>query len=156
MPSISQSRELGMSKLESGEWAYVPKPAAPPAIPAPSTAYPAAPNQYLRSPLPPDMWQDPDAQRQFHIAAIPQTRIAPLPAGSDPTVGAQAASQAIQIVNTTPAKSSGGVTNVGLTAPSALFLTPVSGSPVTSAGVLALALVSTSPSFFFAGPPGTQ
>lgn len=95
-----------MTKLETGEWAYVPKPAAPPAIPAPSTAYPAAPNQYLRAPLPASMWEQPDGQRQFHASAIPQTRIAPLPANSDPIIGAQAASQAIQVVASTPATPS--------------------------------------------------
>lgn len=154
MPSISQSRELAMTKLQSGEWAYVPQPAAPPAIPAPSTAYPAAPNQYLRAPLPADMWEQPDGQRQFHASAIPQTRISPLSVGTDPIVGAQAASQAIQIVNSTPVRASG-VTSVGLTMPG-IFINPVSGSPVTSSGTLAVLLANESFNTVFAGPSSTQ
>jgi len=154
MGTISQSRELGMTKLESGEWAYVPKPAALPTLPPPPT-YPAAPNQYLRGPLPADMWQDPDAQRQFHAAAIPQTRLSPLPANADPISGAQAASQAIQIIQSTPAKSSSGVTSVGLTMPG-IFISPVSGSPVTSSGTLAVALANEPFNTVFAGPTSTQ
>ncbi len=155
MPSISESRSVGLQKLTSGDWAYVPADkAAPPAIPAPNTAYPAAPNQYLRSPLPPDMWQDPDAQRQFHSAAIPQYRLAPLPANTNPVAGAQAASQAIQIVQNTPATSTAsGVTSVGLTMPTALFVAPVTGSPITSAGTLAPVFANEPINTVFAGAP---
>lgn len=50
---------------------------------------------------------------------------------------------------------SGTVTSVGLTAPSALFVSPVSGSPVTTSGTLALALASQSQNLFFASPNGS-
>lgn len=47
---------------------------------------------------------------------------------------------------------SGTVTSVGLTAPSALFVSPVSGSPVTTSGTLALALATQNANRVFAGP----
>ena len=154
MGHLAESSARGQKLLESGQWKYVTEPTAPPAIPAPTNAYPAAPNQYLRAPLPADQWQDPDAQRQFHAPAIPQTRISPLPANTSPVAGAQAASQAIQLIQSTPAAASG-VTSVGLTAPNALFTTPVLGSPVTSAGTLALALANEPINTVFAGAPST-
>lgn len=47
---------------------------------------------------------------------------------------------------------SGTVTSVGLTAPSVLFVSPVSGSPVTTSGTLALALATQNANRVFAGP----
>ena len=156
MGQLAESSARVQKLLESGQWKYVTETPAPPAIPAPTNAYPAAPNQYLRSPLPPDMWQDPDAQRQFHSAAIPQYRLAPLPANTSPVAGAQAASQAIQIVQSTPASStSAGVTSVGLKLPTALFVAPVAGSPITSAGVLAPVFANEPINTVFAGAPSS-
>jgi len=50
---------------------------------------------------------------------------------------------------------SGTVTSVGLTAPATLFVSPVSGSPVTTAGTLALQLASQSKKIVFASPAGS-
>lgn len=47
---------------------------------------------------------------------------------------------------------SGTVTSVGLTVPGVIFTSPVSGSPVTTAGTLALALAAQSANRVFAGP----
>lgn len=46
----------------------------------------------------------------------------------------------------------GTVTSVGLTVPGVIFTSPVSGSPVTTAGTLALALATQSANRVFAGP----
>lgn len=96
MPSISESRAVAEKKLADGKWAYT-NLAPPPAVLPPTSAYPAAPNQYLRGPLPPDMWEQPDAQRQFHAPAIPQVRVAPLPDNTNAVVGASGQSQAIPV-----------------------------------------------------------
>jgi hypothetical protein len=98
MGTIAESRAAAAEKLASGQWKYVEPVVPPPAVPAPVTAYPAAPNQYLRAPLPADMWEQPDGQRQFHSAAIPQTRISPLPDTANPVVGALAASIASTLI----------------------------------------------------------
>ena len=116
MASIAESSARGRKLLESGQWKYV-TPEAQPTLPPPA-AYPPAPNQYLRAPLPPDMWQQPDAQRQFHIAAIPQIRLSPLPDNTNPVSGAQAASQAIAVVSgitNTPSAGLAGATSVSFT-----------------------------------------
>jgi hypothetical protein len=154
MPSIAESRAVAQEKLASGQWKYVEPVAPPPAIPAPITAYPAAPNQYLRAPLPADMWEQPDGQRQFHAAAIPQTRISPLPDTANPVAGALAASAALQVVQNTP-PATGGVASVALTMPG-IFVAPVAGSPITSAGTLAVSLAPETQNFVFAGPTSAQ
>lgn len=46
----------------------------------------------------------------------------------------------------------GTVTSVGLTVPGVIFVSPVSGSPVTSSGTLALALKTQTANTVFAGP----
>ena len=154
MPSIAESQAAGQEKLASGQWKYVTETPAPPAIPAPTNAYPAAPNQYLRAPLPADQWQDPDAQRQFHAPAIPQTRISPLPANTNPVAGAQAASQALAIASS---GGSGGVTSVALTMPvggggQQHYVVPVSGSPGTGIVSLAPAYVPETFGTYLGGP----
>lgn len=49
-------------------------------------------------------------------------------------------------------KGSGTVTSVGLTVPGVIFISPVSGSPVTSSGTLALALNTQVANRIFSGP----
>jgi hypothetical protein len=49
----------------------------------------------------------------------------------------------------------GTVTSVALSAPAALFVSPVTGSPVTTTGTLALALASQSANLVFASPDGS-
>lgn len=56
--------------------------------------------------------------------------------------------QTITIANTT----GGTVTSVAMTAPTALFTSPVSGSPITTSGTLALALSTQTANIVFAGP----
>ncbi len=73
------------------------------ATPPPPTAYPTpdlapALNPLLRAPMPASAVRDADTVRQWHTQAIPQTRIWPPSATGNPVTGAQAASQAITIV----------------------------------------------------------
>ncbi len=56
----------------------------------------------------------------------------------------------------TGSAGTGTVTSVALTMPSALFTTPVPGSPVTSAGTLSPALASQAANCFFASPNGSS
>ena len=73
------------------------------ATPPPPTAYPLpdlapALNPLLRAPMPASAVRDADTVRQWHAQAIPQTRIWPPSATGNAVTGAQAASQAITIV----------------------------------------------------------
>jgi len=89
---------------------------------------------------------------------IPKTALMPLGNQANPSTNAAAQSTAKtvaqQVVKAQPPSSSG-VTSVGLTMPS-IFVAPVSGSPITSAGVLAPALGPESFNTFFAGPTSAQ
>lgn len=101
MPSIAQNNAAAKALKESGKLTPVaensaPTPPAAPLIPD----FPAQPAKYLNSPLPANMWQSPDQQRQFQNGAIPQTRISPLPPNTNPAIGAASASQAIAATKT--------------------------------------------------------
>jgi hypothetical protein len=54
-------------------------PAAPAAAPPGIQDYPPSPNPFLRSPLPPTQFLQPDALRQFYQKGNPQYRLLPLP-----------------------------------------------------------------------------
>ena len=152
MTTIAEGAEILRKAKEAGTIKPVPPDSIPTAYPIPP-AEPAM-NPLLRGPMPAGSVNNADTVRQWHTSAIPQTRVLPLPSTANAVAGAQAASQAITQIANTPTKASG-VTSVGLTAPAVLFVTPVSGSPVTSAGTLALALIGQQQNFVFAGPPGT-
>ena len=91
MPSVNQNAEmlkkmkeenLLMEKVNMAE-------EVTPSRPNPDTpTYPAASNSRLRTPMPAITNMQPDTQRQFFNAAIPQTRIFPLTTASSPFVGA--------------------------------------------------------------------
>ncbi len=88
--------------IAEGKLVKATPPEQPTAFP-PIPTYPAAINQNFVAPLPATSWQQPDQQRQWQNASLPQIRISPLPASASLTAGAAAASQAISIVNSIPA-----------------------------------------------------
>jgi hypothetical protein len=96
MPSIKANRDSLADAIKNGSVVPVTPPA--PALPIPVATYPAAPNSFLRTPLPAINVQQPDMQRQWQTGATPQVRIPPTSATSNAVVGAQAASQIIKIV----------------------------------------------------------
>lgn len=148
MTTIAEGAEILRKAKEAGTIKPVPPGSIPIAYPVPPLE--AGLNPLLRGPMPAGSVNNADTVRQWNLNAIPQTRILPLPTTSNPVAGAQAASQAITQIANTPAAASG-VTSVGLTAPN-IFVIPVSGSPVTSAGTLALALAPELPNTVFAAP----
>src|SRR5258708_2216063 len=98
-----------------------------------------------------------DSVRQWTRPGTSQSRFPSLPTKANPQLNSAARGVAkntvsaatVAAINANP--PSGGVTSVGLTAPN-IFVVPVSGSPVTSAGTLALALANELPNTVFAGP----
>jgi hypothetical protein len=101
-----------------------------------------------------------DQLKQFYRRGVSQYRIPPLPTKANPSVNAsiQSISKIVaqQVVASTPvASSSSGVTSVGLTMPS-IFVAPVSGSPITSSGTLAVQFAPEAINTVFAGPSGLQ
>jgi len=99
MPRIEQNRKSGQEMVNSGELTPASSnPTSLPPIPVTVTTYPAAPNPNLRGPLPASYVQQPDMQRQWQNAAVPQTRVPPSPSTSNPVVGAQAVSQTITVI----------------------------------------------------------
>lgn len=127
------------------------RPGVPLYIPPPPTS---DKNPYLRTTIPSDQQLQPDMVKQQYTSAIPQIRVMPLPPSAKPGVNAAAqgiaktiAAQAVAAIP--PAVP--GVTSVGLTMPP-IFVNPISGSPITSAGTLAVALTGEPPNTVFAGP----
>lgn len=112
MPTIAENKATYEKALAEGTVTRAPMPTQPSAYPPPPT-YPAAINQNFVAPLPANMWQSPDQQRQWQSGAVPQIRVIPRPAAANPTVGAAAASQAISVVANTPAPPP--VTGTGIT-----------------------------------------
>jgi len=74
---------------------------APAAIPAnaPVATYPSSPSPFLRSPLPPAQWTQPDNLRQFYKLGTPQTRVPPLQLNAQASVNAAAQTVSQTIVN---------------------------------------------------------
>ena len=153
---IQSNRAAGQAAIEAGTLVR--------ATPNESIAPPTPPltqtnklNSFLFAPLPASYTQQPDQQRQFQMGGvISQERVPPLPAASNANSGAQAASQAIEIVETTPSSSgtttASGVTSVGLEMPS---IFAVSGSPITSSGTFDVTLTSEPTGTVFKAPdPG--
>ncbi len=106
----------------------------------------------------PALWTDPySSMRQWKRNGVSQQRFPVLPTKANPQLNAAARGVAkntvsaatVAAINANP--PSGGVTSVGLTMPS-IFVSPVSGSPITSAGTLAPAFTSEPTNSFFAGP----
>jgi hypothetical protein len=114
---------------------------------------------YLRAPLPLPLQYSPDTLRQSNRPGLSTFRIAPQSPNSFPAINAAAKSAvtaaiATAIANAPP--SQGGVTSVGLTMPTPVFASPVSGSPITSSGTLAPAFAPELQNYVFAGPTGTN
>ena len=120
-----------------------------PPIPDPETRS----SPYLRAPLPLPMQYSGDTVKQFLRPGISSFRISPVSPAGLPANNSAAKSVVQQIVSSTPAPS-GGVTSVGLTMPTPVFASPVSGSPITSAGTLAPVFASEPFNYVFAGPGG--
>src|SRR6266404_600828 len=99
MASFQASIQAGKEAREKGNLVPAPLPAA--VKPIPVADWPPSPNSYSRGPLPATYVDRTDTQRHFQSGAVPQVRIPPLSATSNPIVGAQAASQAIVINKTT-------------------------------------------------------
>lgn len=155
MPSIATQTKRLQDAIDAG--ALRPTIAEPEKPPIPVADYPVSINAYSRGPLPASSVQQPDMQRGWQTGATPQVRLIPIGPISSPVIGAVAQSQAIQQIAATPATTapSGGVTSVGLTMPG-IFTAPVSGSPVTLAGTLAVTLANEPFNTVFAGPSSTQ
>jgi hypothetical protein len=152
MPSIAHNQEVFENAKKSGT--LVPTVLDAPKLPIPVADYPISPNPYLRTPLPANNVQQPDMQRVWHTGAAPQVRIPPPSITSNAVSGSQAASQAIQIVNATPASSSsgGGITSVALAVPVEFTL---SGSPITPpGGTITISKANELANTVWAGPPG--
>ena len=76
MPSIKQNSDFFNRAKEQGAITPAPSPIRVPAEHAPDApTYPEAPNSRLRSPLPANLVQQPDSQRQLFNQATPQTRL---------------------------------------------------------------------------------
>lgn len=104
MPSIKQSAEFLQRAKDAGALQPVPSPVQvtqqmhAPDVPT----YPEAPNSRLRSPLPANLVQQPDSQRQWFNPSISQVRlVAPTPASS-PFANSAIQSQIAQSTTTTP------------------------------------------------------
>jgi hypothetical protein len=145
MPSIETSVKAGKEARENGS--IKPLPAPDTLKPVPVADWPPGPNSYSRGPLPSTYVDRADTQRHFQTGAVPQARIPPISATSNPVVGAQSASQAIQVNQTVTSSTSGPL--VSLQIPSIFTPTLQTESPT---GLLAFSLASESPHNFFAGP----
>lgn len=95
MPSIKQTSEYLQRAKDEGKIKPIPSPV--PGI-SPSHApdqpsYPEAPNSRLRSPLPAVLVQQPDSQRQWFNASVPQTRLLAPTLSMSPFAGSAIQSQ---------------------------------------------------------------
>ena len=110
--TIEEARQSFLAKLNSGALTPVTGSAnqAPPSMQPP--AYPAAPNPFLRTPLPSVAVLQPDMARQFFNPATPQFRSLPPTPSSNPAVGAAVLSNAPS--STTIVTSTGGMIYRGI------------------------------------------
>lgn len=88
--SLAENQKRFAELVASGK--IKPAPVTPTAYPSPDPE--PGFNALSRGPLPPSMWTQPDATRQGHAPAIPQTRVLPTSLIANPVVGSQAATQA--------------------------------------------------------------
>lgn len=98
--------------------------------PGGATAYPPAPNPYLRSPLPPSQQTSVDQLRQFYRIGTPQNRTLPLQPNANPANNAAAQTVAQSVAETII--NNGVAADVTLTMPVQYV---VSGSPGDDLGV---------------------
>lgn len=145
MPSIKENADKLQKGIEEGHYVPIENLAVPPAgLPLPT--YPAAPNTFLRTPMPPSTVQSPDQQRQWQSAAVPQARVSPFTPSSNPAVGAASASQAIVV-----ASGISQVIRITLDMPTDEFA--VAGSPAGATGTFTVSWQSQASGTVFSGPP---
>src|SRR5208337_1254102 len=111
----------------------------------------------LRGPIPGSYSMQPDQQRQWYNSATPQTRGPVNNPSGNPVVGAQAQTQAIAQIISTPAKTTtggggGGLSSVGLSMPTGYVVT---NSPLVANGVISVTWAAEPQGYFLAAaPPG--
>jgi hypothetical protein len=131
MASIESNRAAGKAAIEAGTLVPAKPPSEPSSSPSlPLNPYPATPNPYQLCPLPAISVQQPDQQRQFQSGAVPQTRLIPVPATSNPQIAAQSAS-VIQVIKTTTAGSGLLLQTNNQTNPSQSVLNLVQGTNIS-------------------------